>query len=346
MFVPMVGTDVIERRCVAAGEEMILLTGAAGFVGSHLARALDPTFLGQGIRLLDVRPYGGPVPVGMEVTRGSIESKADLQAAVKGVGVIIHLAAYVRPTSTDIDRMVRVNAIGTRNLFVAAVAAGCGHFLHVSSAGVYGPPRGIASFKEGDDARPSTPYQRTKWEAEEALRSTASGATTLNIVRPAGIYGAGSQLELPRYRRLLRRRWSLGLEGGMILNPLHVSDLVAAIMALVARPAEHGTVFNIGGERAIGIDELDVLVAATLGVTHRRLVIPAGIAKPLAMLLAPTLSLFGRPNPLLRAYASGEHFSSVVDDSMFRQQYPGVPTKSIVDGVREHVAWARSERLL
>ncbi len=325
---------------------MILITGAAGFVGTHLVQRLASKDSGQGVRLLDVRPWCGPIPAGMEVVNGTLEADADVRAAVEGVDIVVHLAAFVQPTSTDLDRMLAANSDGTRRLFSAAVAAGSRHFVHISSAGVYGPARGLAPLKESDDARPSTPYQRSKWEAEEVLRRTPAGATTLNIVRPAGIYGAGSQLELPRYKRLLRRRWSLGLEGGMVFSPLHVSDLVTAILALVTRPAKHGMVFNLGGERAIAIEELDVLVAAALGVTHRRFVIPSSIAGPLAFLLAPILSWLGRPNPLLRAYARGENFSSVVDDTLFRRHYPEVPRKAIGDGIREHVAWARAERLL
>lgn len=325
---------------------MILITGAAGFVGRHLVQALVPQQLGQGLRLLDVRPHDGPIPIGAEVVKATIESESDVRAAMRGVNVVIHLAAFVQPSSPDLDRMIRVNEGGTRTLFSAAVAAGCRHFVHISSAGIYGPPRGIDPLRESDGARPSSPYQLTKWAAEEALRGIPAGATTLNIVRPTGIYGAGSQLELPRYRRLLRRRWSLGLQGEMIVNPVHVSDFIAAIVAIVQAPAKHGSVFNIGGERPIMIGELDALIATALGVTHRRIILPAGIAGPLARIVQPLSAWLGRPNPLFRVYARGDNMSVVVDDLLFRSCYPEVGRLAIVDGIRGHVAWARAEGLI
>lgn len=338
---PVTGWIPVSRK-----DQMILITGASGFVGRHLTAALAHRAQSEGLRLLDVRPFPESLPTGAEAIVGSIEQPVDVAIAVRNVETIVHLAANVQPTSTDLDGMVRTNTIGTRNMFVAAVAAGCKHFVHISSAGIYGLPRGIAALQEADAARPVSPYQRTKWDAEEILRSVDPGCTALNIIRPTGVYGAGSHLELSRYRRLLRRHWSVALEGGMLVSPIHVSDLAAAIAALVAAPAKHGTVFNVGGERAIRIDELDDLVARSLGVPHRRLVIPAWLAEPLARLLGPVLAAIGRPDPLLRTYARGQDVSSVLDDSSFRQSFPGLSRKPIESGLREQLEWARSERLL
>lgn len=325
---------------------MILITGASGFVGGHVTRALAHRAHSDGLRLFDLQRYRGAISPGVEIVCGSIEVEADVADAVRGVDLVVHLAAFVQSMSKNAERMFRVNTAGARTLYAAAVAAGCRHFLHISSAGVYGPPRGTAPFKETDAPRPLTPYQCSKWEAEKALLAIAPKGTTLNIIRPAGIYGAWSYPELPRYRKLLRRHWSIGLEGGMVLNPAHVSDIVGAILALIAAPAEHGASFNVGGERPIPIEDLDVLIASALGVTHRRFVIPAAIAAPLARLWGPVRWIMGRPEPRLHAYARGQSFSSVIDDSAFRTRYPGVRVRTIVDGIRDHVEWARAEHLL
>jgi nucleoside-diphosphate-sugar epimerase len=154
---------------------------------------------------------------------------------VDGVEVVIHLAAKVQPDSRDSTALSRVNVEGTRTVYSAAVASECKLFLHMSSAGVYGTPRRADPFHEDDPPRPVTPYQRTKWEAEETLRQISTPKTTLNILRPAGIYGPGSYLEIPQYQTIRRRKWAVELSGGVIVHPTYIDDVVHAIVAIVAR---------------------------------------------------------------------------------------------------------------
>src|SRR5262249_776314 len=151
--------------------------------------------------------------------------------------------------SREIQEMRRVNVEGTCNLYSAAAVAGCRFFLHMSSSGVYGPPHAACSFREDDACNPVTPYQITKFEAEKALAQIEPKETTLNILRPSGVYGPGSFLELGTYKKIRAQKWALELSGGVVVHPIHVQDVVAAIIAVVERPAPHGTVFNLGGER-------------------------------------------------------------------------------------------------
>jgi nucleoside-diphosphate-sugar epimerase len=280
------------------------------------------------------------------VIGGLIEDPAAVSPAVQGAEVVIHLAAKVQPASRELDELYRVNVSGTSNVYAAAVESGCRLFVYMSSAGIYGPPRGPEPFKESDDARPTTAYQRTKWQAEEAVRRSDPKGTTLNIFRPSGIYGAGSRLEIPRYRKIMRRRWSIELAGGVIVHPTHVGDVVEAILAVLDQPAPHGTTFNIGGERPILLQDFEALVAEALGVPRRRVVLPAGLSGPAAGVAASVLSWTGRPNSLLRGMSRGRLFSSAVDDRPFRQRYPGVPVRPLSSGLREHIDWARTQRLL
>jgi nucleoside-diphosphate-sugar epimerase len=226
------------------------------------------------------------------------------------------------------------------------VDAGCELFIHLSSAGIYGPPVGPAPFKEDDVPKPSTPYQRTKWEGELAVRRFDPKKTKLNVLRPAGIYGSGSNLEIPTYRKVVARRSTIEVSGGVLVHPTHVRDVVEGILAISRKPAPHGTVFNIGGERAIRLQDLEALVAETLGVPRRRLVLPSWLAGPLAGAADPLLTLMGRPNALRVRMSRGHLFSAAVDDRRFRQRYPDVPTVRLEDGLREHIEWARAQRLL
>jgi len=325
---------------------MILITGAHGFVGHHLVKMLRVRIPSESIRLFDARPPTGAMPTGVQAAYGLIQDPEAVAAAVRGAAVVIHLAAIVQPGSRSGQELWQVNVEGTRNVYSAATALGCRLFLHMSSAGIYGPPSIPDPFREVDTPRPVTPYQRTKWQAEEALRQIDPKTTRLNVLRPTGMYGPGSHLEIPTYKRVLRQRWALELRGGVVVHPTHVRDTIEAVLALLDRPAPHGTVFNIGGERQILVQDLHALVAQTLGVRRWRLVLPYEIAGPLAEVAGPVLSLMGRRNPLLGGMSRGQRFSAAVDDRCFREAYPRVPVVGLASGLKEHIDWARQHRLL
>jgi len=265
---------------------------------------------------------------------------------VSGVQAVVHLAAFVQPSSREFDRMWRVNVDGTRALYAATAGAGCVHFVHFSSAGIYGHPRQARAFHENDAPHPTSPYQRTKWEAELALREADPKNVVLNILRPAGIYGAGSYLELPTYRRIMAQRWSLEPPGAIIVHPTHIQDVVQALLAILETPAPHGMVLNFGGERSIRYPDFEALVAKTLGVPRRRITLPARIAGPITSIADPLLGFLGRPDPRRSSISRGNVFSSAVDDGKFRQHYPTVPRIKLEDGLRDHIDWAFANRLL
>jgi nucleoside-diphosphate-sugar epimerase len=167
----------------------------------------------------------------------------------------------------------------------------------------------------------------------------------LNILRPTGIYGAGS-FDLAAYKKVLSQRWAIELGGGVIVHPTHVTDVVEAVIALMERPASSGAIFNIGGERPLLLQDLFGLMAEMLGCSRRRIVLSRSIVGPLGGVAEALCSTIGRPKPLLAAMCQGYRFSSAVDDRRFREQYPAVPLLSLTDGLREHIDWARANCLL
>jgi hypothetical protein len=117
-------------------------------------------------------------------------------------------------------------------------------------------------------------------------------------------------------------------------------------MALVQQAASHGTIFNIGGERPMRVNDLHALMAETLGVRRKRFILPTLIAGPVGGAAGALLAVMGRPKPLLAPMCRGRLFSVAVDDRRFRQLYPAVPVVRLVDGLREHIDWARAQHLL
>ncbi len=324
---------------------MILITGGAGFVGRHLITALRRKEPDQRLRVFDVLPPESDVPSDIEWRAARIEDGIAASLAVRNISVVVHLAAKVDPGSRSFDDLARVNVTGAKILYDAAVAAGCRLFIHMSSSGVYGPHTLVAS-PESTPLKPVTPYQRSKRDAEVALRNSEPKGTTLNILRPAGLYGAGSRLEIPAYRQVKTQRRAFELKGGLVVHPTHADDIVEAILALIEQPAPHDSIFNVGGERPILVQELHAMVASILNVPRQRIIAPASLFGPIARLASPVLTGLGRGNPLLAHFASGGFVTSAVDDRVFRTRFPSVPVRSLRQGLQEQIDWARSRELL
>src|SRR6516162_7044794 len=213
-----------------------LVTGATGFVGSAVARALVGT--GHEIRVL-ARPNGDRrnlVDLSVEVAEGSLEDAASLSRAVAGCRYLFHVAADYRLWVTDPAPMFRANVVGTRVLMRAALDAGVERVVYTSSVATLGlVPQGSA-----DEETPSNvedmigPYKRSKFQAEEVVRGLiARRALPAVIVNPSAPVGPRDCKPTPTGRIVLeaaRARMPGSVETG--LNIGHVDDVAAENLSL------------------------------------------------------------------------------------------------------------------
>jgi nucleoside-diphosphate-sugar epimerase len=169
----------------------IAVTGATGFVGT----ALTMTARARGIEVLALsrsRPARQDVQwVGV----GDLGTAHSWPVLPSGVDALLHLAAAVHlPGGTKPEEYYsRVNAEATRELACAASAAGIGRFVFLSTAKVFGEDSGTRPFRTEDPAHPADPYARSKWLAEQQLRTMDAPRrpAELVIVRPPLVYGPG-----------------------------------------------------------------------------------------------------------------------------------------------------------
>jgi 3beta-hydroxy-delta5-steroid dehydrogenase/steroid delta-isomerase len=178
-----------------------LVTGGAGFLGSHLAQELIRR--GQRVRVFDRAPLGYSHER-LEVMRGDVTLLEDLRKACEGVDTVFHAAAVLDfarfATPERRDRSFAVNVEGVRNLLQACRDAGVTRLVHTSSNNVTldGP------VVDGDEdtpyaANPSDLYTQTKIEGEKlALAASGEGGLLTCAIRPGGIYGPGDPLMLAR----------------------------------------------------------------------------------------------------------------------------------------------------
>jgi dihydroflavonol-4-reductase len=262
-----------------------LVTGATGFVGAAVARALlrQP---GQKVRVLarrdsDRRNLAG---LDVEIVEGSLEDAASLAAAIAGCRYLFHVAADYRLWVPDPAAMFRANVDGTRALMVAALAAGVERIVYTSSVATLG----IVKDGDADEATPSGyadmigPYKQSKFAAEEAVKALiAERGLPAVVVNPSTPIGPGDVKPTPTGRLIVEA--AKGKMPGYVdtgLNLVHVDD-VATGELLAAEHGEIGERYILGGENM----SLAKILGEVAGVTGRRppmLKIPYTMVLPIA----------------------------------------------------------------
>lgn len=257
--------------------ERILVTGASGFIGSHLA----DHFLAAGFRarcLLRPTSSRRYLPNGkFETAIGRLSEPESLRKAVKGADWIVHCAGatYCRCE----EDYFAVNLTGTANLLRAAVEAApdLKGFIYLSSLSAAGPAPGGRPLTEDDPPAPVSYYGRSKLSGEEEAKKFA-GAFPVTVLRPAAVYGPRER-ELFEIIRLVGRGWSIhpGLRD-IHLSLIYVSDLAEVVTAALKPRREGLRLYYLADGRHYRSGELLALARELIGRRTLRIRIPLGLA--------------------------------------------------------------------
>lgn len=287
----------------------VLVTGATGFFGGHLAAALARR--GFPVRAL-ARPTSSPAAVaalerlGVSVARGDVLDAPSLDAAMAGQAWVLNAAGRVSDWGS-LEAFERANVVGTRAVVAACQRAGVTRLVHWSSLTVLGLPRDGRTVDEGSPA-PELPawdfYSRTK-RAGEALVREAHGQRGLEttVIRPGAIWGPGDPVIMPRIARLLRRGLVPYIDGGRnALGLSYVDNLVEGTLLAAASPAARGQLYHLtDGELVTARDAVDGLADA-LSLPRPRVSVPFAAVYALAATIEQAARAVGsaRPPPLTR----------------------------------------------
>lgn len=269
----------------------LLITGGAGFIGSHLGARLLAS--GHRVRVLDnLDPY---YDVGLkrqnlehlaaagrerfEFLEGDIRDAAAARRAVAGVDAVVHLAALagVRPSIQDPVRYMDVNVTGTQTLLQQIPDAGVA-FVFGSSSSIYGGNTKVP-FAETDAVdRPVSPYAATK-RAGELLCYTWHHlrGNPVTCLRFFTVYGPRQRPEMAihQFARHITNGTELPFhgDGGSRRDYTYVDDIVAGVVAAIDRPVPYA-IYNLGGSATTTLAELVVLLERGLGRTARKKMLP------------------------------------------------------------------------
>lgn len=246
----------------------VMITGGAGFIGSHLAHRL----VQAGVEVVSYDIVRPSQPVGdVAYILGTVLDDYMLRRAMRGCDALVHLAAMMGVRRTEKDRLIcmNVNTIGTQRALEAAVAADVQHVILSSSSEVFGDVvRGKAA--ENDQVAPKSGYAISKLAAEEFVRSFAlTYGFNFTIVRFFNIYGPGqvSAFVVPRFVKQALAGESITVYGAgdQIRSFCYVSDAVDAVTALLMGANGANETYHIGNDTApISVRELASLVCATV----------------------------------------------------------------------------------
>jgi nucleoside-diphosphate-sugar epimerase len=327
---------------------VFLITGATGFVGSHVAERVAA-------QVGTVRALARPAAdlahlnsLGAQVVPGDVTDPTAVRAAVAGVDVVVHCAAKVGDWG-PVDDYRKVNVEGLRNLLDAAADTSLKRFVHVSSLGVY-----AARHHHGTDEGESLPenhidgYTQSKVEAEKiALEYVRRRNVPVTILRPGFVYGPRDRSVLPRIADRLRERSIVYIAGGRYaLNTTYVGNIADACLLAAENPAAVGEVFNITDGEFVSKRRFFEAIADGLGLPRPKASIPVWLARFLANWRESVFRRKGKPHPPRITQASLKFAGLNLDFSIAKARtvLGYVPRMGFAEGMKAALDWSKTSQ--
>lgn len=312
----------------ALSESRVLVTGAAGFIGSHLTRRLvaegaDVHVLTMAVssifpsRILDLR---GKVTL----HEGNLTDRSAMDDIARRVrpNVVFHLAAYthVGKSWQRVDECVQSNVQGTVNLLKALEPMGYDRFINTGTSEIYGNID--VPFREDAQVNPCSPYAVSKYAAERFCRMFHQGhGWPIVLVRPFNAYGPAQSPDriVPEtIVRALRKQDIKTTSGRQTREFNYVEDLADGFVKLATTPGIEGQLFNLGCGEDIAIRDVVKLILDLMG-------------NPIEAQIG---ALGDRPTEIWRMYC---------DNTRARERLAWSPQHSLQDGLAKTIEWYRSE---
>lgn len=322
----------------------VLVTGATGFTGGHLARGL----IGRGHTVRALVRTAGPARDalardGIEVAMGDLRDRRALAQAIAGVDVVYHVAAIYREAGVGRSDYEAVNAAAVEAIVELAAEHGVPRVVYCSTVGVHGDVQGPPATEDAP-LRPGDEYQRSKVEGERRARQAAERLNVgLTIVRPSGIYGPGDRRLLKLFRGVARRRFVILGSGRIFYHLTYIDDVVEGFRLCAEMPMAVGRTYILAGGEVPTLNALTEAIAEEAGVKPPRLHLPvwpfwlAGAACE-----AVCVPLRIEP-PLYRRRVDFFTKSRAFDISRARRELGYAPQVDLREGIRRTLGWYREQ---
>jgi len=289
----------------------VMVTGANGFLGSHVCRMAVAR--GWRVRALlrggsdrSLLQHGIPSS-GFETVEGDFATDGTMPSAwFDGVAAIVHCAAATSEHTQDLAVSRAINVEATRRLATAAHAAGVGRFVFISSQSAH--------------AANNSPYGRSKFEAEAALRSTPDRSV---ILRPGVIYGPERRGIFAKLEQNLRSLPVVPIigNGRYLQYPVHVDDVATAALAVIEADQCVGRTYELGGAAPIAFRDLVRCLLAEMKLRKPLIFLPI----PVCRLLATVLGVAMKNPPINHSNIEGLLTAPPLDNEPARRDFGYTP---------------------
>ena len=311
----------------------IVITGAAGFIGLHLCKALQ--LKGSNV-IACVRNRWDAItlPAGVEpLVLGTLDVNTDWESVLEKGDVVVHLAgrAHVlkEKSAESLAEFRAVNRDTTKALALACARKGVGRFVFLSSIGVNGASTTDRPFSEVDAPAAVEAYAVSKWEAEQELAVIGNEqGLAFTIIRPSLVYAPGNPGNFLRLLRLAASGLPLPLAAfENKRSMIFVGNLVDAVIVCMTAPAAAGKTYVVSDGRDVSTAELLGLIRESLGLPSRLFRFPAALVRA-----AATLTGFGAAFEKLTC-------SLLVDCAKINSELGWKPPYSLDQGLKRTADW-------
>jgi nucleoside-diphosphate-sugar epimerase len=329
-------------------QQRYLITGATGFVGSHLAEAC--CVRGHAVVTL-ARPTSDITllrQLGVEIIEGDLTDAGALRRAAEGAEVVIHCAARVGDWG-PVDGFRQVNVEGLRNLLEALRGQLLRRFVQLSTLGVY-----PARHHHGTDETAPIPdrhmdgYTQSKFEAEKLVQHyhREHGLPAV-ILRPGFIYGPRDRTVLPRLMKALQQHQVRYLGNSKrAMNTIGVHNLVDAIFLAIESPDAVGQVYNLTDDEPVSKRQFMETIADLAQLDRPRGWVPLWVARSMAGIAERLCRLVGTREPPRLTMARLKFLGLNLDFSVAKakRELGYRPRVRFADGMEEAVAWWKGQQ--
>ncbi len=274
----------------------ILVTGASGFLGTHLVRALATR--GESVRAFFRRktPPDELVELserhrgGVELFRGDLGDEERVRESLKGIDAVIHTAALAIDWG-PLDLFMKANYEATVNLIQASRETGVENFLYISSAVVHGFGPHVDTNEEGPYYPLKYPYQITKKMTEEYVLGKDEPGFKVTALRPCNVYGPGDRTSTyAMYEAIMKGVFGYVGSGDALTCPLYIDDLCAGTLAALDCSKAAGEIILLTDGMKVSWKDYCRVMFEAVGSGKK----PVGLPAPLAMLSSRILEFGSR----------------------------------------------------